>query len=141
MFNLKTFRVTASLFAVIFLTATLAFSQVTTGSLTGVVRDANGAVVTGANVTITNTATGQARQTTTNEDGIYRVTNLNPGQAYQVEVSATGFESKIVKDIEVRLAVENSVNVDLGVQGVGGTVTVTGESPLINTTQSALSTS
>lgn len=141
MLNLKTFRFMASLFAIFFLTTTLAFSQVTTGSITGVVRDVNNAVVSGANVTVTNTATGIVRQTTTNEDGIYRVTNLNPGQNYQVEVAATGFESKIVQNIEIRLAVESSVNVDLGVQGVGGTVTVTGESPLINTTQSQLSTS
>ncbi len=59
------------------LTAVLAFAQ-TTGSLQGIVRDPNGAVVSGATVRVTNTATGQVRDTTTNENGFYRITNLIP---------------------------------------------------------------
>jgi outer membrane receptor protein involved in Fe transport len=116
------------------------FAQ-TTGNLQGIVKDPSGAVVPGAAVKVTNTETGQIRETTTNEDGLYRVTNLNPGQSYQVEVSATGFAPRIVENVVVRLATENSVDVELGVAGATGEVTVTGEAPLINSTQNQLSTS
>lgn len=131
-----------SIFAVfcVIAAASSVFAQ-TTGNLQGIVRDPNGAIVAGAAVKVTNTETGVARETTTNEDGLYRVTNLNPGQAYQVEVSATGFSNRIVENVIVRLATENSVDIELGVQGASGEVTVTGEAPLINSTQSQLSTS
>lgn len=113
----------------------------TTGNLQGVVRDPNGAVVAGAAVKVTNTETGIVRETTTNEDGLYRVVNLLPGGAYKVEVTATGFNNRIVENVAIRLATENSTDVELGVQGASGEVTVTGEAPLINSTQSQLSTS
>ena len=140
MFNLKNFRVMASLFAVVFLTATMALSQ-TTGTVVGVVRDPNGAVVVGANVTVTNTETNVSRTTTTSDEGLYRVTNLIPGQAYRVEVSATGFAAQTVNNVDVRLASEAAVNVDLTVAGGTGTVNVTSDTPLISTTQNQLSTS
>ena len=116
-------------------------SAQTTGNLQGVVRDPNSAVVAGATVKVTNTQTGQVRETTTNEDGLYRVVNLLPGESYQVEVTATGFSNKIVENVVIRLATENNVDVEIGVQGASGEVTVTGEAPLINSTQSQLSTS
>lgn len=116
------------------------FAQ-TTGNLQGIVRDPNGAVVAGATVKVTNVETGQVRETTTNENGLYRVVNLNPGQNYQVEVSSTGFSNRIIENVVVRLATENSVDVELGVSGATGEVTVTGEAPLINSTQNQLSTS
>lgn len=117
-----------------------AFAQ-TTGNLQGIVRDPNGAVVAGAAVKVTNTETGQVRETTTNEDGLYRVVNLIPGQAYQIEVAASGFSNRIVENVSIRLATENSADIELGVQGASGEVTVTGEAPLINSTQNQLSTS
>lgn len=131
-----------SVFAVFCVLAagTSVFAQ-TTGNLQGIVRDPNGAVVAGAAVKVTNTETGIVRETTTNEDGLYRVVNLLPAQAYQVEVSATGFSNRIVENVAIRLATENSVDVELGVQGAAGEVTVTGEAPLINSTQNQLSTS
>lgn len=116
-------------------------AQVTTGSLQGIVRDQNGAVIAGASVKVTNTQTGQSKETTTNDSGFYRVTNLVPGDAYEVEVSQSGFEAKKVQSVAVRLGVENAVDIDLGVKGSTAEVTVTGEAPLINTTQNQLSTS
>jgi hypothetical protein len=117
-----------------------AFAQ-TTGNLQGVVKDPNGAVVAGATVKVTNTETGQVRETTTNEDGLYRVVNLLPAESYRVEVSSSGFENRVIENVVVRLATENSVDIELGVQGATGVVTVTGETPLINSTQNQLSTS
>ncbi|MBA4122491.1 MAG: carboxypeptidase regulatory-like domain-containing protein [Acidobacteria bacterium] len=132
----------SSIFAVfcVLVAVSSVFAQ-TTGNLQGVVKDQTGAVVAGAAVKVTNTETGILRETTTNEDGLYRVVNLLPGSAYQVEVTATGFSNRIVENVAVRLATENSVDVELGVQGASGEVTVTGEAPLINSTQNQLSTS
>lgn len=118
----------------------IAFGQ-TTGTLEGVVKDTTGAVITGASVKITNTETGISRTIQTNDDGLYQVTNLQPGSAYQVEVSAQNFETKTVKDVAVRLGTSGTVNVELSVGGVSSVVTVTSDAALINSTESQLSTS
>lgn len=135
---LMSFIITFSLFSLLAVTA---LAQVTTGSLQGIVKDPNGAVVAGATVKVTNSQTGQVRETTTNSDGFYRVTNLIPGDAYEVEVSANGFETKTTKAVSVRLGLENSQDVQLPIKGATAEVTVTSEAPLINTTQNQLSTS
>src|SRR5262245_44810114 len=75
--------------------ATLVLAQVTTGSLQGVIFDQNKSVIAGATVRVTNTETGQSRETQSNDQGFYRVTNLIPGNRYQVEISATGFAKKV----------------------------------------------
>ncbi len=125
----------ALLFAVPFVSA-----QVTTGSLQGIVKDPNGAVVAGAAVKVTNTSTGIVRETTTNDEGFYRVTNLLPGDTYEVVVTASGFQETKNGPIGVRLGLENNADIQLGVQVVGENVEVTSEQ-LIQTTQSQTSTS
>jgi outer membrane receptor protein involved in Fe transport len=122
-------------------TAVIASAQVTTGNLQGVVTDQQNAVVKGATVKVTNTETGISRETTTNDEGFWRVTNLIPGEHYKVEVTATGFAAKATDNVVVRLASENTADVQLGVQGATGEVTVTAEQPLIQTQQSQLSQS
>lgn len=131
-----------SVFAVfcVLVTVSSVFAQ-TTGNLQGVVRDQTGAVVAGAAVKVTNTETGQVREIVTNEDGLYRAVNLLPGSAYQVEVTATGFAPRTVENVAVRLATENSTDIELGVAGGTDIVTIDGEAPLINSTQNQLSTS
>lgn len=116
-------------------------AQVTTGSLQGIVLDQNRAAVAGASVKVTNTATGISRETTTNDEGYYRVTNLIPGDKYTVEVSAQGFSPAAINNVAIRLATENSADVSLAVGEVGGTVVVTDEQALIESTQSQLSQS
>ena len=61
----------------------------TGGAITGEVKDQSGALVPNANITVTNTATNVARNTTTNEAGIYSVPGLIPGP-YQVKAAASG---------------------------------------------------
>jgi hypothetical protein len=114
-------------------------SQVTTGTLQGVVVDPNKAVVNGATVKVTNVDTGLSRQTTTNDEGFYRVTNLIPGERYRVEVTASGFAAKTVENVVVRLATDNSADVALELVGATAKVEITAETPLIQSTQSQLS--
>jgi hypothetical protein len=126
--------------SILLLSAAIALGQ-TTGSLEGVVKDNTGAIITGASVKITNNETGQSRLTQTNSDGFYKVTNLQFGLSYQVEVSASNFEVKLVKDVAVRIGTGTSVNIDLSVKGVAEQVTVTSDAELLNSTESQLSTS
>jgi hypothetical protein len=61
----------------------------TTGRMAGTIRDPNGAVIVGAEVTITSVTTGEQRKVTTNTDGNYTVPLLSPG-IYRVKVTANG---------------------------------------------------
>src|SRR3954462_5851178 len=69
----------------------LASAQVDRATLTGTVKDAGGAIVPGANVTVTNVATGVADTQATSATGTYLVVNLIPGR-YRVDVELSGFK-------------------------------------------------
>ncbi|MBV9242797.1 MAG: carboxypeptidase regulatory-like domain-containing protein, partial [Acidobacteria bacterium] len=119
-----------------------ALGQVTTGSVQGVVRDPNDAVISGATVHVTNVDTGITTDATTNNEGFYSVTNLTPGQNYRVAVNASGFAAATVQNVAVRLGVNQSVDVKLSLAGSTTTVTVTADdSSLIQNTQNQLSQS
>lgn len=123
-------------------TASIAVAQVTTGSLQGVVLDSNKAAVAGAAVKVTNVDTGQIRETTTNSEGFYRVTNLQPGRNYKIEVSAQGFAPQAIDSVAIQLATENTQDIDLAAGSVTGNVEVSAtDQQLIQSTQNQLSTS
>jgi outer membrane receptor protein involved in Fe transport len=82
----------AALLLVCLLSITSVAQQPTTATLTGIVTDPNGAVIAGAQVTATQTATGLQRHATTNDTGLYVLTNLPPGE-YEVKVQSSGFAS------------------------------------------------
>ena len=68
-----------------------AFSQSSTGSITGTVTDQNNAVVLGATVFGRNTATGLVRSTVTNSSGLYRLTDI-PSGPYEITIEAASFK-------------------------------------------------
>src|ERR1700680_239837 len=70
------------------------YAQVAGATLNGTVADASGAGVPNANVSIKNTATGVARDITTDSDGFYSAPNLLPG-TYDITVSASGFSTAV----------------------------------------------
>jgi hypothetical protein len=74
------------------LISSLAWGQVTSGSITGVVSDPTGAVIPGAKVVITDANKGYDYPATTDAVGRYLVTNLPPG-TYSVSVEARGFKT------------------------------------------------
>jgi outer membrane receptor protein involved in Fe transport len=135
----RTLRLPASFAAVIACLAAFAlpvFGQSNRGTITGTVTDPNGAVVTGAKVTATNTATGQAREATTGDDGTYTIPALEPGD-YRVVVNAQGFAESAVEQVKLETGARQAVDVTLALAGVGGdTVTVTAEAPLTETESS-----
>ena len=95
----------------------------TKGSIKGLVTDANGAVVVGANVKVTG-PTGE-RTTTTNSDGTYEVTNLNPG-VYKVQIEQTGFQSIVANSQTVFVGKATTVDASLAVGDKSVVVEVTG---------------
>jgi hypothetical protein len=102
-------------------------------SIQGVVTDSQGAVVSGATITLQNLETGQSLTATTNENGIYNFNGLPPSR-YSLTVEKAGFKKKVLGDVGVIAEQANAVNIQLEVGEVTQTVTVTGNStPLIDT--------
>lgn len=96
-----------------------------TGSITGVVTDSTGAIVTGASVTLTSKATNQTRTATTGDDGLYNFVLLQPG-SYSIKVTAGSFAPSSL-DITVQVGRTTDANVTMGAAGVSAVVEVTGE--------------
>ena len=110
-------------------------AQVLYGSVTGTVTDPSGAVVAGAQVTLTNEATGLKRQTTTDSAGTYRVLDLPQGD-YTIEVTATGFKPLKVANVPVVIGQVNARDAQLQVGTASQEVTVE-ESAVVLQTQKA----
>lgn len=114
-----------------------AVAQSATTSLRGEITDSKGLVVPGATVTLSNGATGFSRTTKSDGQGIYQFLEIPPA-IYQITVEAQGFAR--TKRDGVVLQVSNPATLNLGLQVSGGSVTVevTGEAPMVNTTDATL---
>jgi hypothetical protein len=110
----------------------MTLGQSATTSLHGTVTDAKGAVVVGANVTITNPALGLSHESKTNDQGEYQFLELPPG-TYDLTVSARGFGNTIAKGIQLIVRTPGTANVTLQVSGTLETVQVSATANLINT--------
>jgi hypothetical protein len=108
------------------------------GSLEGIVRDASGAVLPGATVEVS-AATGVTLSTVTNDVGEYRFPSLQPA-TYTVTANLSGFQSRTVDEVNVRLGQIKKVDFALPLAGVAETVQVTAESPLVDVRQSSRQT-
>ncbi len=113
-----------------------ALAQGTGGTLSGTVRDSAQDAVPGAEVTILNNATGQARKLVSNERGFFSAANLSPG-SYDVTVSAGGFKIALYKNRLIEVGQELVVDTQLQVGDVEGTVQVSAEQSAVNTTSSS----
>jgi hypothetical protein len=123
-----------TLFTLFFLVASISgWSQVSTGSLGGQVSDPNGAVIPDAKVVARNEATGQDYTTQTSDFGLYVFPTLNTGR-YTVTVEKTGFKKINRSNIEIRVAQRVDLNLALEVGDVQQSVSVTAETPLLETT-------
>jgi hypothetical protein len=123
--------------AMLIVPAIPASAQSTYGIIVGVVADASRALMPGATVTATNTATGQSRTVATGQQGDFRIINLLPG-TYDVSVEMSGFKKATSSGLLVR--VNESVRVDFAMQ-VGDlteTVEVSAEAPLLETSSATV---
>src|SRR5260370_10270769 len=119
------------------LLAGTAWGQVT-ASVTGTVKDASGAVVAGATVTVKHNENGLVRTAETDPHGGYTVTALPVGQ-YEVMTEKTGFKQAVRRGINLVVAEQAVVNLTLEVGNVVERVTVTAEASIVNTTLSSTS--
>ena len=107
-------------------------------SIQGVVTDPDGAVVSGATVTLTNLDTNQKLVATTNDTGVYNFGALAPNR-YSLVVEKAGFKTKTLANLGIIPEQANAVNVQLEIGQVSQTVTVNGDStPLIDTETAAI---
>ena len=109
-----------------------AYAQSNSGALRGEVKDASGAKVKDATVTLTNLGTKLVRTAKTNDAGIYQFSAIDPGD-YKVVVEGTGFKSYVVNTTSITLAATTTVDATLEVGGAGETVEVTASEPLLDT--------
>ena len=110
----------------------------TSGTISGVVRDSTGGVVPGASVIVQNVETGSTRNLETDAEGRYLAANMSPGR-YQVEASVAGFQTEVHSGIGLSVGQEAVVNFTLRVGQVAERVEVTGEAPIVETTNATIS--
>src|SRR5712692_3549458 len=93
--------------------ATPAFAQGETGSVTGIVTDLQGGTVAGADVTLTDVATKSPRTTTTNDAGRYHFASITPG-LYDITISKSGF--KVYKAAAQKVSVASQLTLDVALE-------------------------
>src|SRR5438034_11648487 len=100
-----------ALISLIVATSVVSFAQGSAaGSISGVVKDPNGAVVVGATVNVKNPGTGQEFTATTSDNGTFSVPAIPAGK-YTVTIAASGFKTAVVKEVEVQAATPASVDI------------------------------
>ncbi|MFC5864816.1 carboxypeptidase regulatory-like domain-containing protein [Acidicapsa dinghuensis] len=114
-----------------------AAAQQITGTFEGTVKDAQGAVIAGAQVRAINVETNLSRVETTNSQGVYIIENLPVGH-YNVEVESPGFQKFLQENLLLTVEQTQTLNVTLTVGAASQTVTVTEAPPLINTSDAVL---
>jgi len=110
-------------------------AQSTTSSLTGTVTDSSGAALAGTDVTIVNTATGVQYHAKTDQQGLYRVTQLPPG-AYSMKVESAGFAAQNFQSITLLVDQQGRQDVKLNLGSASQTVSVNASAQLLDTVSS-----
>lgn len=139
-------RRTRSVFSAIFLAAALAvalpinsFAQTFRGGINGTVTDQSGAVVAGAAVEATDSATGVSHKTVSSSAGEYSFQDMPLG-TYVVKISGSGFKESVIKNVPVTAGVIYTLPVKLSVQATGETVEVSASGLALDTTSATQTT-
>jgi hypothetical protein len=109
----------------------IAAAQAINGTIEGTVIDDQGGVLPGVAVTVTNLDTGDTRTVVSNESGLYRVPLLPLG-TYRIAVELSGFKKFEQSGVVLRAGQTAVINVKLTLGGVAETVTVTGDTPIVD---------
>jgi hypothetical protein len=117
--------------------ASAALAQGGSATLSGTVFDQAQAVLPGVTVTVTNEATGIVRETTTGAEGQFVMPTLSPG-IYTVRVDLAGFQGQAQQGLVLRIGQELTLTFTLPVAAVAETVTVTGQTPIVEVTASRI---
>jgi carboxypeptidase family protein len=112
-----------------------ALAQSDTGVIDGRLVDESNAAVPGATVTAKNTATGLTRSAVSSPLGTYRIDFLPPG-TYEVTAELQGFAKMVTPNVRVQISSSTTADFSMKVAGVSESLTITAESPLVQTTKS-----
>jgi len=115
----------------------LTFSQSATSSLHGTISDSKGLVIAGASITLSSAETGFLRNTTTDSQGTYQFLEVPPAK-YVLTVEASGFAKVKRENVVLQVSSPATLNISLQVQGSSVVVDVSGEAPMVNTTDATL---
>ena len=113
------------------------YAQLGTGTISGTVFDQSGAVLPGANITVTNGGTGFVRSTVSSETGDYNLRGLLPA-TYELTVELGGFRKFVQPAITLQVDQNARIDVRLQVGSTNEIVTVTEQSPLLTSEQSSV---
>jgi hypothetical protein len=119
-------------FAVLLVSPIVGYAQAVNGTLVGNVTDPSGFVLPGVNVTITEVNTNISSSTVTNESGYYVFSNLKDG-TYRVRSELSGFKRVLREGVEVQVNATVRVDLKMEVGALEESVTVTAESPMLQT--------
>ncbi len=114
-------------------------AQETRSTIIGTVRDANGGVVAGATVVITNTETNITARLTTNDKGYFEAAYQLAG-TYKIEVTANGFKKSLRQGFMLSVNAREEADITLEVGSASESVTITADAPLLETTTASGST-
>ena len=134
---LRSIGIAAILCSAIFWIPGSAFAQQGNGSISGTVTDSTGAVVPGANMTATQTATGLTLKTVTSGEGTYVFPSLAPS-VYNISVTTPGFEGYTENGLQVRADAALTVNVSLKTGSTTQTISVNAQAAQVDTTTGTL---
>ena len=131
-------RIHTSLFAVaLLLLSSSAWGQDPRGTILGRVTDSSGGVMPGVEIRVTNAATGTSVAGTTNDGGNYNIPFILSAR-YTVTVEMSGFKKYVREGIQVRVSETVELNIRMEVGGINETLSVTAETPLLDTSGSSL---
>ena len=126
--------------AIVFLSsASTLFAQIDKGTIAGTVKDAQGAAVPDAKVTVTRTATGQERSLVTDKSGAYSAELLTAG-TYSVAAEAPGFTRAELANVQLGVNQVLRLDIELKVGSASQTVEVSAAPPILSTETSSLAT-
>jgi hypothetical protein len=128
----------ASILTVVFVGVAPALAQLQGARIVGTIHDPQNAGIPGATVTVTNTATNVARTVTTDLEGNFVVTPLDPG-TYKVTAAISGFQTTVREGVELTVGQAARVELTLALSTLTTEVLVTTQKPLLNTESATLS--
>lgn len=135
--NRKFLRLLSLAVGVVVTGAISGYAQNITGTVSGVVTDTTGAVISGAHVVVHDLGTGVDSSTTTDSAGVYRIAYLPIGQ-YTESVTAQGFGTKKIPPFHLEAIQTINFNVTLAAGGGTTTVKVSAAAPILNTSNATL---
>jgi len=115
-----------------------ALAQITSATISGTIRDETGGVLPGVDVLVSNVDTGLSRTSVTDANGYFTVPGLAPGR-YEARASLQGFTTAVQSGIVLEVAQQAGLNLVLWLGAAAETITVTGETPLVDVRTATLS--